>query len=127
MFATAVAAQGGAAESHPSTERYYCTQFGPFFIRFDEDNAAGVFAILPNDDLGSIVGTLSGRNLSGEWIETDSRGEIRLKFSEDWLYFDAEYTVAPDNENWLGNWSGRIRPSNDPATFDFNGVTYRCE
>jgi|GEM_PF-5797374 len=110
----------------PQIERYYCTQFGPFFIRFDDDKAAGVFAILPNDDLGSVVGELSGHKFKGEWIETDNRGEIILHFSDDWLYFDAEYTVQADPENWLGAWSGRIRPDNAPASFEYKSVQYRC-
>lgn len=108
-------------------ERYYCTQYGPFFIRFDDHQAAGVFAILRNDDLGSIVGTLSNFELRGKWIENDNRGDIRLKFSEDWLSFDAEYTLEAEPDNWLGNWSGRIRPSRQADTFEHDGVQFRCK
>lgn len=123
----AILANVGASAAAPSIERYYCTQFGPFFIRFDDDKAAGVFAILPNDDLGAIVGALSGRELNGEWIETDNRGEIRLQFSDDWRVFDAEYNIHTEPGNWRSNWAGRLRPANEPASFTHEGVLYRCE
>lgn len=109
-----------------SVERYYCTQYGPFFIRFDPDKAAGVFAILPNNDLGSIVGSLNDRTLEGEWIEVDSRGEIKLTFSEDWSRFDAEYTVSDDPDNWLGGWIGVLKPNDEAAVFEHDGVTFNC-
>ena len=49
-------------------ERYYCTQFGPFFFRHDGEKMAGVFAILTNDDLGVVVGTIEGRSFRGRMI-----------------------------------------------------------
>ena len=107
-------------------ERHYCTQYGPFFIRFDPDKAAGVFTIHNNGDLGSIVGRLDGLTLDGEWIEVDSRGEIRLEFTSDWSRFEARYNVAGNPETWHGNWTGILRPADAPATIEVNETEYRC-
>ncbi len=109
-----------------SAERYYCTQYGPFFLRFDGDKAAGFFAVLKNDDLGAVVGVLDGYELSGNWIETGGKGPIRMTFSEDWSSFEAEYAVAPDTENWISGWTGYLPPAGDPAVFDIDGESFRC-
>ncbi len=115
-----------AAGETESIERSYCTQFGPFFIRFDPDKAAGVFAILQNNDLGSMVGALDGHRLEGEWIEVDSRGEIRITFADDWSSFEAEYNVAAAPDRWYDGWTGRL-PENDAVdSFDVDGTTFRC-
>lgn len=115
------------ADEPPTTvERYYCTQYGPFFIRFDPDKAAGVFAILTNGDLGSMVGVLSDHSLEGEWIEVDSRGEIRMTFSEDWSEFEAEYNVAANPEKWYSDWNGHLRPEDGAETFEKDGTEFRC-
>ena len=116
-----------ADEPQTTVERYYCTQYGMFFIRFDPDKAAGVFAILPNSDLGSIVGVIDDHSLEGEWIEVDSRGAIRMTFSEDWSEFDAEYNVAANPEKWYSNWKGHRRPKEGVETFERDGVEFRCE
>ncbi len=115
-----------AGENDGSIERYYCTQYGPFFIRFDPDKAAGVFAILSNDDLGSMVGRLEGRRIDGTWEEVDSRGRIRLTFSEDWSRFDAEYTVAGNPLEWHGEWTGYLRNDPDVQEFTRDGEAFRC-
>ena len=107
-------------------ERHYCTQKGPFFLRFDPAKAAGVFAILANNDLGAVVGALEERTLTGEWIETDSKGAIRMAFSEDWSSFEAAYTIAPDGENWREGWTGYMPPAGDPTSFDIDGETFLC-
>ena len=113
-------------EAGGAVERHYCTQFGPFFLRFDPDKAAGVFSILPNDDLGAMVGVLEDRTLTGSWIENDSKGAIRLVFSEDWSSFEAGYTVAPDQENWREGWTGYLPPAGDPPSFDIADETFLC-
>ncbi len=114
-------------EMDVGVERNYCTQQGPFFLRFDPDKAAGVFAILPNNDLGAVVGALADRTLTGEWIETDdSKGAIRIVFSEDWSSFEAAYTIAPDNDNWREGWTGYLPPAGDPSSFDIGGETFLC-
>ena len=123
----ATTAKGGPDAPSPGTERHYCTQYGPFFIRFDEDKAAGVFAILTNGDLGSMVGALEGRRLEGEWVEVDSGGAIRIEFSEDWSTFEAEYNLAPEPETWHGDWRGHLRPTDDTASFVRDGVEFRCQ
>jgi len=110
----------------PGTERHYCTEYGPFFIRFDTDKAAGVFAILTNGDLGSMVGALVGRRIEGKWTEVDSGGDIRLEFSEDWSSFEAEYNLTAAPETWHGDWRGQLRPSDDASSFVRDGVEYRC-
>lgn len=109
-----------------SVERFYCTQYGPFFLRFDPDKAAGVFAILPNNDLGAMVGALDGQTLAGEWIEVDSRGAIRMEFSEDWSSFTAAYSVAPSLDSWEEGWAGYLPPVGDPDSFVIDGQTFRC-
>lgn len=109
-----------------SVERYYCTQFGPFSLRFDSDKAAGVFAIFANGDLGSIVGHLRDHHLEGEWIEVDSRGKIKIDFSDDWSSFKAAYNVAPATGNWRTGWYGRLRPESKPSEFTVDGQTYKC-
>ena len=109
-----------------SAERRYCTQYGPFFVRFDPDKAAGVFAILTNGDLGSMVGRLEGRSLEGIWVENDSRGEIRMRFSDDWSSFEAEYNVETVPEKWYGDWTGRLPPGDDATEFEHEGTTFRC-
>ncbi|MHA7872719.1 MAG: hypothetical protein ACX939_10245 [Hyphococcus sp.] len=115
-----------ANDATTSVERRYCTQYGPFFIRFDPDKAAGVFAILTNNDLGSIVGALDGHRLEGEWIEVDSRGAIRIAFSDDWSRFDAEYNVAGAPDRWYGDWTGRLPENGDVDSFIDEGTTFRC-
>ncbi len=125
LSAPAVAKDVHATNETP-VERFYCTQFGPFFLRFDPDKAAGVFAILRNKDLGSVVGALSGRTLEGEWAEVDSRGEIRIAFSDDWATFDAEYTIHHTPDEWRGGWTGRLAPDARPHSFDADGQTFYC-
>lgn len=115
-----------AAEEAPSVERRYCTQYGPFFIRFDPDKAAGVFAILQNNDLGSMVGALNGHRLEGEWAEVDSRGDIRIHFSEDWSSFEAEFNVAAAPDRWYADWAGRLPENSGVESFEVDGTTYRC-
>lgn len=115
-----------ADDMQAPAERRYCTQYGPFFIRFDPDKAAGVFAILSNNDLGSIVGALDDHRLEGEWIEVDSRGDIRITFSEDWSSFEAEYSVAGAPDRWYGDWTGRLPENADVESFDVDGTTFRC-
>ena len=107
-------------------ERQYCTQFGPFFLRFDPDKAAGVFAILTNNDLGSVVGAVDGRQFVGVWTEVDSHGEIRIAFSDDWSRFDAEYALHSSPEQWRGGWVGRLAPEGRPARFEADGQTFYC-
>ena len=51
-----------------------------FFCALTRIKAAGVFSILPNDDLGAMVGVLEDRTLTGNWIENDSKGAIRMGF-----------------------------------------------
>ncbi len=113
-------------QSETSKERRYCTQFGPFILRFDPDKAAGIFAILPNNDLGSIVGALDGFQLEGEWIEIDSRGQIRITFSEDWNSFNAEYNVASNLDHWNGGWVGQIAPDATTTQFTKDDLTFYC-
>lgn len=125
-FFTLPALAQNSSEMDPGIERHYCTQKGPFFLRFDPDKAAGVFAIIPNNDLGAVVGALTDRTLTGEWIETDSKGAIRMVFSEDWSSFEAAYTIAPDGENWQEGWTGYMPPAGDPPSFDIAGETFLC-
>lgn len=115
-----------AADETVSVERRYCTQYGPFFIRFDPDKAAGVFAILQNNDLGSMVGALNGRRLEGEWTEVDSRGDIRIHFSEDWSSFEAEFNVAAAPDRWYDDWTGRLPEDSNADSFEVDGTTFRC-
>lgn len=109
-----------------SIERRYCTEFGPFFIRFDPDKAAGVFAINGNNDLGAIVGALNGRQLEGEWMEVDSHGQIRINFADDWSSFDAEYNVASSPDRWRSGWTGHLPENEAVISFDIDGVTFDC-
>ena len=110
----------------PGVERHYCTQHGPFLLRFDPEKAAGIFSILANNDLGAVVGALEEQTLTGEWIETDSKGAIRMVFSEDWSSFEAAYTIAPDGENWIEGWTGYLPPAGDPPSFEIAGETFLC-
>ena len=131
LFAAAIALplfapSAYATDSTPSVERRYCTQYGPFFIRFDPDKAAGVFAILQNNDLGSVVGALNGHRLDGEWIEIDSQGDIRITFADDWSSFEAEYNVAGATDRWYGEWMGRLPENGEVDSFDVDGTTFRC-
>ena len=73
-----------------------------------------------------MVGELEGHSLEGEWIEIDSRGEIRMTFSKDWSEFDAEYNVAANPERWYRDWKGYLRPEDGVATFERNGIEFRC-
>ena len=115
-----------ASSNVEAIERLYCTQFGPFFLRFDPDKAAGVFAINPNNDLGAVVGAIEDRTLTGEWIEVDSKGAIRIAFSEDWSSFEAAYTVGVDSTEWLEGWFGYLPPAGDPDEFEIAGETFHC-
>ncbi len=109
-----------------SVERRYCTQYGPFILRFDPEKAAGIFAILRNNDLGSIVGALNEHQLEGNWIEVDSHGQIRMSFTDDWSSFTAQYNVASNPDRWNGGWIGHIAPSPETTEFDVDDVTFYC-
>lgn len=117
-------AQDGAVQD--SVERRYCTQQGPFFLRFDPDKAAGVYAILQNDSLGVVVGSLDAFQFVGTWYEMDKTGPIKLEFSEDWSSFEATYAVAPDKVPWQTGWTGYLPPAGHPVTFEIGGETFRC-
>ena len=108
-------------------ERYYCTQFGPFFLRFDPDKAAGVFSIFGNGDMGAIVGHLNDQNLDGKWIENDNQGSIKIQFSEDWSRLDASYTIAEAPNEWRHGWTGFLKPDEHVTSFDKDGLTLQCK
>jgi hypothetical protein len=115
-----------SAATAKDIERHYCTQFGPFFLRFDDEKVAGVFNIFANNDMGSIIARLEGKTAAGGWIEVDSKGDIKFEFSEDWSSFDAAYSVGPNNGNWRTGWNGKLRPDATTGRFERNGVTYLC-
>ena len=122
-----IAAPAAAQDKPPAfVERYYCTTAGPFFLRFTEDKAAGVFSVLANGRLGAVAGAMDGHAFSGEWMDTDRRGGMRLSFSEDWSSFETAYSVAPDHHNWLSGWTGYMPPAGDRPTFVIDGETFRC-
>ena len=112
--------------TRPSVERHYCTQHGPFFIRFDDAKAAGVFAILSNGDLGSMVGQLNGTTLEGDWFEVGSRGRIVIEFSSDFTRFEAEYNVADAPETWYRGWLGVERPDESVSSIAPDDVLLHC-
>ncbi len=124
--AIALALIPSARAETTAIERHYCTQFGPFFMRFDPDKAAGVFTIHQNNDLGSVVGSLDERVFDGVWTEIDSRGEIRMTFSEDWAQFNAEYSVHDTPGEWRGGWVGRLAPDSRPQAFKAGDQTFYC-
>ena len=107
-------------------ERYYCTQYGPFFLRFHRQDVAGVFAILMNDDIGAVIGRVDGQSFVGRWLEIDNSGDIKIEFSEDWHSMNASYSVDSDPETWRHGWLGRIRPAGKPASFKHDDVAYLC-
>ena len=108
-------------------ERHYCTQFGPFYLRFDDEKAAGVFNIFMNNDMGSMVGRLDGNKVIGNWIEVESSGRIQLEFSDDWSSFEAAYVVGEVSEDWRTGWRGILRPPDNPKTFAVGTVAYHCK
>jgi len=107
-------------------ERTYCTQYGPFFIRFDSDNAAGVFALPADHDLGVMIGLLHKQTFAGKWIKIDESGAIHLVFSEDWSSFEAAEDAAPNEDGWTAGWAGYMPPAGDPAQFVIDGETFVC-
>lgn len=126
ILTAAALGASGASASEASPELRYCTQYGPFFIKFDHEKAAGVFAILTNGDMGSMVGRLNGQTLEGEWIEVDSGGQIRIEFAEDRSSFEATYNTRNNPEKWHSNWTGRLPDDPDAETFTADGVLFRC-
>jgi len=111
----------------PGEDRVYCTQYGPLAVSFADGKAAGTYRILEHGDVGAFSGALSEFELMGEWIETDSRGAIRILFSSDWSSLEAAYTVIPDTEVWNTGWSGYMPPAGKSTSFELEGVTYRCQ
>lgn len=107
--------------------RHYCTQYGPMFLRIDGNQLAGVFVILTNGDMGSMVGTIRGHTMDGEWFETDSQGDIVISFEPDWSGFNAQYNVSSRPAVWHRNWIGKLRPSGNPVTFELEDTTLLCE
>ncbi len=107
-------------------EKRYCTQFGPFYLRFDPDKAAGFFVIEQNGDLGAVVGVVDDRQFSGEWIEVDSRGRIRIAFSEDWKQFEAEYDLSYAPDQWRSGWVGHLAPDTQTSEMTVDGVQFIC-
>jgi hypothetical protein len=107
--------------------RHYCTQYGPMFLRIDGNQLAGVFVILTNGDMGSMVGTIRGRTMDGEWFEPDSDGDIVIRFESDWSGFNARYNVSSRPAVWHRNWVGQLRPPGNPVTFELDDTTLLCE
>lgn len=136
---TAPAAAQQAAQGDFIAEQRYCTQSGPFMIRFDRDRAAGFFAALPaapeaetagarsERAPGAIVGVLVNRTLEGAWLQTDKRGVLRMGFSDDWSSFIAAYALEDDPETWRSGWMGYLPPAGDPPTFAIDGDRYHCD
>lgn len=113
------------------SEHRYCTQSGPFLLRFDQMKAAGFFAALPEYEPasgpGAVAGSLSSRTLEGVWTLPDKRGSIRMGFSRDWSSFVAAYALEEDPENWISGWMGYLPPAGDPPTFIIDGDRFYCE
>ena len=139
-FLTApAAAQQAAFPGEAVAEQRYCTQFGPFMIRFDRDRAAGFFAALPpapepettgaqaERAPGAVVGVLVNRTLEGAWLQTDKRGFLRMGFSDDWSSFIAAYALDGDPDTWRSGWMGYLPPAGDPPTFAIDGDQYHCD
>jgi len=121
-----------------AAEQRYCTQSGPFMIRFENGRAAGIFAALPlpggagsglrtGPGPGAMAGVVASRTLEGVWTLSDRRGLIRIGFSEDWSSFIAAYAVEADPSEWAGGWMGYLPPAGDPADFVIDGERYHCE
>lgn len=113
------------------SEQRYCTQSGPFLLRFDETRAAGFFAALPEYEPtsgpGAVAGALSNRTMEGVWTLPNMRGAIRMGFSQDWSSFVAAYAFEGDPENWTSGWMGYLPPAGDPPTFIIDGDRFNCE
>lgn len=120
-------------------EQRYCTQSGPFMMRFQRNRAAGFFAALPEaagagpesaqpqNAPGAIAGVLVNRTLEGVWTQTDRRGFVRMGFSDDWSSFVAAYALEDAPETWRSGWMGYLPPAGDPPTFVIDGDRYHCE
>lgn len=117
-----------AQDAAPATGevRAYCTQFGPFHLYFDQNNVAGVYRIIPNQHIGAVIGNLHALQFSGDWIENEGKGAIRIDFSEDWSSFSAEYSIAPNLDEWHDGWTGYLPPVGDHASFTIDGETFLC-
>ena len=111
--------------SPAARELQFCTQHGPVFVRLQGDQAAGVYSILGNGDIGAFVGTLSGRTLDGRWYETDSRGDIRIAFADGWSAIELEYR-ADGEARWRGDWDGVLPPTDGSPTVRRSGRDYHC-
>lgn len=127
LLLIAAAMVGNARADQEATERYYCTQYGPFFLRFDDDKLAGVFAILSNGDLGAVVGTLDGNVMTGRWYENDSAGDIVIRFTPDRGAFEAEYRIDGAPADWYREWRGVLRYADGGARFKLGDTDFRCE
>lgn len=117
------------ALSASAEERRYCTQTGPFLLRFETAHAAGFFKALPKNGggPGAVAGAMPGRTLTGDWMTPDARGALRMGFSEDWSSFVAAYAPEADPENWRTGWMGYLPPAGDPPTFVIDGETFHCD
>ena len=139
LLTAPAAAQQAALPGEAVAEQRYCTQSGPFMIRFDRDRAAGFFAALPPPQEpeapgaqaerapGAVVGVLFNRTLEGAWLQTDRRGVLRMGFSDDWSSFIAAYALEDDPETWRSGWMGYLPPAGDPPTFAIDGDQYHCD
>ena len=124
---TTLALQQPAAQAPAPVAREFrfCTQHGPVFVRLQGSQGAGVYSILGNGDIGAFVGRLEGRTLEGRWYETDSRGEIRIAFTEGWDGIALQYR-ADGEARWRGDWDGVPPPADGSRTVKKLGVDYRC-
>ena len=116
-----------AVAGHPGGDRYYCTEYAPFFIRIDGEKLAGVFAVLERNDLGTAVGELHGNVMTGRWHEADASGDIVIRFAPDRSAFSAEYRVDGEPDIWHREWRGVLRYADGDNRFTLDEIEYRCE
>ncbi|SNY95165.1 SMP-30/gluconolactonase/LRE family protein [Flagellimonas pacifica] len=105
----------------------YCTEIGRFDLLFDDDEIAGAYFLKHKNVLGGIWGKLKGNVMTGRWHDADGEGDIIITFTDDFLFFAADYKADDEPNKWYKDtWHGALRP-NDNTSFEFNGKTFRCE
>ncbi len=118
---------GSALACQFDNERLYCTEQGPFMLRKEGHTLAGFYSLLTSGHLGTVIGQLDSRVMTGRWREHDREGDLVIRFAPDFSAFEVELGPADGEAGPERRLRGALRYADGGSSFTLDDVAYRCE